>query len=92
MKDNVGTVYLIHFDKPFRHARHYIGWASDLDGRLAHHRKGTGANLLKHVARAGIGWVLARTWEGDRTMERRLKNRKNAAQLCPICRGMGNGR
>ena len=22
----VGTVYLLHFDKPFSHAQHYLGW------------------------------------------------------------------
>lgn len=30
---------------------------------------------------------VARTWRGDRNFERRLKNRKNAPRLCPICRG-----
>jgi hypothetical protein len=29
-----GTVYLIHFDVPYRRARHYTGWALDLDARL----------------------------------------------------------
>ena len=22
-----GTVYLLHFDQPYKHARHYVGWA-----------------------------------------------------------------
>ena len=35
------TVYLIHFDVPYAHARHYTGWtASDLQGRLAEHAAG----------------------------------------------------
>lgn len=80
-----GTVYLIHFDRPLCHARHYIGWAAQLDRRLAHHAGGTGSKLMAAVARAGIGWQVARTWPGDRFFERRLKNRKNAARLCPIC-------
>jgi predicted GIY-YIG superfamily endonuclease len=81
-----GTVYLLHLDEPFGHARHYTGWASDLHGRLAHHAAGTGANLLRHVAKAGIGWQLARTWQGDRYLERRIKRRGGATRRCPICR------
>lgn len=84
--NTLGTVYLIHFDRPFGHAQHYVGWASCLAARIAHHRKGTGANLMKHVTRAGINWQVVRTWENtDRNFERRLHNRKNTAQLCPIC-------
>jgi predicted GIY-YIG superfamily endonuclease len=81
-----GTVYLLHFDEPFGHARHYCGWASDLHARLAHHAAGTGANLLRHVAAAGIGWTLVRTWPGDRREERRLKRRGGATDRCPACR------
>jgi hypothetical protein len=81
-----GTVYLLHLDAPFGHAKHYTGWASDLYGRLGHHGTSTGANLLWHVAKAGIGWQLARTWPGDRHLERRLKRGGGAARRCPICR------
>lgn len=83
-----GTVYLVCFTAPFSHARHYMGWAGpgNLDRRLAHHQAGTGANLLRHAAKAGVGWELARTWPGDRHLERRLKNRGGHARLCPRCR------
>ncbi|MBB5085041.1 putative GIY-YIG superfamily endonuclease [Nonomuraea endophytica] len=30
-----GTVYLLHFAQPYRHARHYLGWTTDLQARLA---------------------------------------------------------
>lgn len=82
-----GSVYLLHFDVPFRHARHYLGYAGPghLDARLAHHHAGTGANLLRHVGAAGITWRLARTWPGDRNRERRMKQR-GLARCCPICR------
>lgn len=83
----MGTVYLLHFDRPFRHARHYIGWTGgDLEDRLEYHRRGWGSKLLKAVAEAGIGWTVARTWEGTRHDERKLKNRKEAPRLCPVCR------
>jgi hypothetical protein len=66
----------------------HIGWAGpgNRSWRLAHHAAGTGANLLRHVAKAGISWELVRTWPGDRHLERRLKNRGGHARLCPTCR------
>jgi hypothetical protein len=36
-KNRTGMVYLLHFDRPFRHARHYCGWTTDLAARLAEH-------------------------------------------------------
>jgi predicted GIY-YIG superfamily endonuclease len=58
------TVYLLHFERPYRHARHYLGSAEDLEARLALHRAGREARLLEVIAGAGIGFVVARTWEG----------------------------
>jgi hypothetical protein len=80
-------VYLLHFDEPFGHARHYLGYASpgNLHFRLGHHAAGSGANLLRHVAKAGIGWSLARTWKGDRHRERQLKQH-GKTRACPMCR------
>ncbi|MGH8710622.1 MAG: hypothetical protein ACREVA_04800 [Burkholderiales bacterium] len=81
------VVYLIHFDRPYKQARHYIGSAHDLNARLAQHSTGQGARLMEVVKEAGITWTLARTWQGGRTIERRIKNRKEAPALCPICSG-----
>jgi predicted GIY-YIG superfamily endonuclease len=80
-----GTVYLLHFDQPYKHARHYLGWTADLDARLARHEAGTGARLLEVAHDAGIGWTLARTWEGGRARERQLKNQGGATRRCPLC-------
>jgi len=80
-------VYLLHFVEPYKHARHYLGCADDLSVRLAEHRAGTGARLMQVVARAGISWVVARTWPGWRRLEYKLKRQHNAPKnLCPICR------
>lgn len=81
------SVYLIHFNAPFHHARHYLGFAEDVDARVQKHRTGAGARLLQVVNAAGIAWQVARVWpEGTRDDERRLKAWKAATQLCPLCR------
>ena len=80
------TVYLLHFERPFRHARHYLGSALHLDVRLAEHARGGGSRLLAHVVEAGIGWQLARTWHGGRQRERQLKRQGGHGRLCPICK------
>jgi predicted GIY-YIG superfamily endonuclease len=83
--DDDGTVYLIHFDRPYNHARHYTGWTRDLPARLAQHQAGRGARLMEVITDAGISWHVARTWPGDRTRERAIKDRHQAPKLCPDC-------
>ncbi|MFI7126057.1 hypothetical protein ACIBQ1_10215 [Nonomuraea sp. NPDC050153] len=81
-----GTVYLLHFDRPYKHARHYIGWTpGDLNRRLHQHRNGTGARLMQVITAAGIDFVVARIWDGGRNLERSLKNRGGASRSCPLC-------
>lgn len=79
--------YLIHFDEAYKHARHYLGVADDLDARLEAHRAGNGARLIQVIQSAGITWRCVRTWPGGRKLERQLKNRKEAPALCPVCGG-----
>lgn len=80
-----GTVYLIHFDEPYKHARHYLGWARDLAARMKEHRNGRGARLMEVIKDAGITWRVARTWPGTRDLERAIKERHNTPRLCPEC-------
>ena len=82
---NTGTVYLIHFNVAYRHAKHYLGYSEHLDKRITDHLCGMGARLMEVVTQAGIEWKVARTWTGDRKFERKLKNRKDAPHICPIC-------
>ena len=83
-------LYLIHFDTPYKHARHYLGFVrrvADLDARIERHRNGTGARLMEVIKSAGISWQVVRTWpEGDRTKERQMKNRGHLPDYCPVCR------
>lgn len=85
------TVYLLHFAEPIapgRHtAQHYLGSAEDLAPRVNAHRHGNGARFTEVAHERGIPFVIARTWEGDRALERRLKRRKEGPRLCPLCNG-----
>ena len=92
-----GTVYLLHFDQAMPRNRagleapvqHYIGFANRLADRLEHHRRGSGARITAALAARGIGFTVARTWRGDRTLERHIKRKTHAARLCPTCRAGG---
>lgn len=81
----VTTVYLIHFERPFWHAQHYLGYTANLSRRIEQHRNGTGAKLLRAIAKHGISWEVVRTWPGGPTLERALKSRKKSRELCPVC-------
>jgi predicted GIY-YIG superfamily endonuclease len=79
------VVYLLHFDRPYRHAAHYTGWTTNLFGRIEAHETGHGARLLAVIRQAGIGFTLARTWPGTRITERALKRQGGASRRCPLC-------
>jgi hypothetical protein len=88
------SVYLLHFERPLHHASHYCGYVEDgpegaaasVERRLSRHLRGGGSPLVAAVHRAGISVEVARVWPGaSRGDERRLKRRKGAPRLCPIC-------
>lgn len=81
-------VYLIHFEIKLCHAQHYIGFVEkNLKQRIQRHRDGQGARILRAANAAGINWEVVRVWEdADKTFERKLKNKKNASKLCPLCK------
>lgn len=87
------AVYLLHFDRPYAHARHYLGYADDakLHERIDAHYNATPGDthhhrLMQVIRAAGISFTLARVWPGaDRTKERQMKTRGHTRR-CPICR------
>jgi hypothetical protein len=91
MQPQFNVCYLLHFDRaigsdnPRGRAQHYLGYADRLDRRALEHLTGRGAAITRALVAQGIGFVIARTWPGDRSFERKLKNRKEAPRLCPIC-------
>ena len=87
----MAVVYLIHLDKPIHNARHYLGYTSlPVQARLARHKSGHGARLLKQANRLGIDYTVVRTWgcadqRQARRLERKLKRGRNSPKLCPKC-------
>ncbi|MBA2681315.1 MAG: endonuclease [Ktedonobacteraceae bacterium] len=79
------TVYLIHFERPFKHARHYLGATTNLEKRLRLHQRGLGSCLMAAVVKAGIPWTVTRTWVTSFDHEQALKAQKNGPRLCPVC-------
>jgi predicted GIY-YIG superfamily endonuclease len=95
MTGQLGVIYMLHFDRPYRHAKHYVGWAADLLDRLDQHVTGHGARLIAVIWQAGIGFTLIRICEGTRSRERAIKNDGGAprsARPAPPGRGTATGR
>lgn len=90
-----GLIYLVHLDEGMVvrtepngrvvHALHYIGWTADHDRRLAEHSAGRGSSFMAEVERREIPWRVVKMWEGSRTDERKIKNRKESTRFCPVC-------
>ena len=83
------NVYLIHFNQPLHHARHYIGKARLLKERIKRHKSGNGARILQVCNERGIEYNVVRIWdektEVAAVLERRLKKMKHAREFCPVC-------
>ena len=80
----IDGIYLLHFDTPLAHARHYRGYSHDVLTRVEDHRNGCGARITQVLKERGITFTLAGVWKGDRTLERKL-HRHGATRWCPIC-------
>lgn len=86
------AVYILHFDPPYLHARHYVGFSEDVPGRFDTHSRGRGSPLVKAALRSGSTVTVAHVWEeGDRTFERKIKNAKSTPRFCPICKNSKGG-
>jgi predicted GIY-YIG superfamily endonuclease len=79
-------VYLLHFETPYKHARHYLGWSGNVPNRVRTHKTGYGTGLTRAVHASGIEIVHVRTWpKMGRFYEQYLRSQKNNHLLCPIC-------
>jgi hypothetical protein len=73
-------LYLLHFNPPYRHAGHYLGFAEDVPTRVQIHRWGLGARLTRVAVMAGCDLQLVRVLPGDRKRERAIKRVRNLAR------------
>lgn len=82
-------VYVLHFDPPFQHAKHYVGFTKrDVNERLAEHLSGRGNSLVYAAHRAGCRVTVVRFWKsGTRRFEVYLKSRKDVPRWCACCSG-----
>lgn len=82
-------VYLLHFSKPYKHCRHYLGLTKDMNElrrRIRDHRSGNGTGLTRAAVENGITLILAQVWpDGDREFEVKMKKQLGASRFCPIC-------
>ncbi len=85
MTGQLGICYMLCFHRPYRHAKHYVGWTEDLLHRLDVHASGHGARLVAVIWQAGIGFTCVRICEGTRRTERAIKNAGGAVRYCPVC-------
>ncbi len=84
------TVYVLHFDPPYRHAGHYIGYTPDetAERRVREHTEclAAGSPLVKAAVAAGCKVTLAHEFLGaGRDVERWLKTRRDTAKWCSCC-------
>lgn len=86
-----GWIYLVHFERPYRHAQHYVGWTRELRQRFYRHTSDAplrrGSALMRAVVAAGIGFKVVAVWSGTRTDERQIHQHRNNKRRCPVCRG-----
>lgn len=90
------AVYLLHIDPPYKHARHYIGFAKGryADRRIQQHlrRQAAGTPLIKAALAAGCSVSVVKVWHnGGREFESWLKARRDVGRWCPCC-GSGKRR
>ncbi len=87
-----GYAYLLHFLRPLGAVQHYIGVTTDLARRTHEHaERRTHSRTTERFKTAGIGFVVAQTWEFEtlseaRQYERKLKKGFNSKRVCPVCR------
>lgn len=79
-------LYVIHFEYPYKHARHYLGSTYNLDARVARHEAGNGARLMQVVKENNIPYRVHVIGVGDKYEEHRLKSH-SSSRYCPECEG-----
>jgi hypothetical protein len=86
-----GYIYLFHFHQPLGNltnsraqARHYVGFAEDLAGRLAVQVAGRGAKIVRAAVERGIAFDIF-SWPAPLAVEKLIKDHKKTQDFCPTC-------
>jgi hypothetical protein len=81
-------VYLLHFSRGYKHARHFVGATDRVDDarQLAAGVVPTIDHPLLNAARlSGITFSVAQTWPGDEAVAAKLRAAGNHTKLCRAC-------
>lgn len=86
--EKIGEVYIIHFDKKYKHCQHYIGFTTiGVKNRIAKHKAGNGAALLRALNTHGVSYNVSVIFPNvPQEFEFKLKSWKNSKKICPICK------
>lgn len=85
-------LYVLHFDKPYKHAKHYTGIAKNVLKRIALHKNGTGARLTQVLKENEISFrynIIKEfpNFSEAHAYEKYLKTKiKKPQNYCPICK------
>lgn len=89
-------LYLLHFERRYRHAQHYLGYAVGTGRGRKYARdqaegRAIGAHELVMAAQwDGIEIEVADVWVGEgRELQRRLRAQGGLSRHCRICRSTG---
>ena len=83
-----GFIYLLHWQDRKGRVEHYVGWTTDLEGRLKQHfSQCGGCPTTRRYRRQGMGGRLVRLWEGTMQAERLLQQTLTFPPDCPVCSG-----
>lgn len=85
--DEVGLIYILHFEPAYAHAKHYVGFTErTVAERVGEHGGAQGSPLVRAARAAGSKVILVSARPGTRADERRIKDRKNTRSVCDRCR------
>ena len=87
-------VYLLHFDPPYSHAGHYLGYAKrnllDYARAVASGRQWAPHPLVEAAIGQGSTVKVVDWWPGEnRAFQRRLRSQGGLSRHCPTCRAAG---
>lgn len=81
-------VYLLHFDRPYRHARHFMGAVAGSPSPselLAIVERQNHIPILRAAIAAGVSFIVARTWDVDELRAACGYGHGGRARICPVC-------